>query len=357
MSLYSKLPIRLQQMIDRLRSPAVRQIKSAIYNGRIGVGKSELICRCGAHDTSRLNIDAPTRNVVLVWDPLRGSPGSVVMRVQQLSRRLAAACPRVEISICPIQSPDVRAIKDSLVIVTKSVLRDPVWLANVDQARNILLADYVDGTHNDETDSLVDGFLCASAVEHQWIGSNLRKPSFLVPHAIDDRLFQHTRGGLKPKFSCGYFGHPENGFAVRELERLGLVDVFDTTVELAQDIETSEWARGLSGVSAHYIARPPGGVEVGRFKPFTKGFTAAFFNSVAISGRWDDESVYWLGADYPFHVNSANLSSVGSAIRECHEKWELDGCAEVQDLLKTLRQRSCPVQNSLDCFSALNYFD
>ena len=279
------------------------------------------------------------------------------MRVQQLSQRLAAACPTVGISICPIQSPDIQAVSDSIVIVTKSVLREPAWLAKLDKARNILLADYVDGTHNVDTDSLVDGFLCASYVEHQWINSNLEKPSFLVPHAIDDRLHQRTQGSLNREFSCGYFGHPENGFVVRELENLELVTVFDTTVDSAHDIESSDWAWNLSRVPAHYIARPPDGVEVGRFKPFTKGFTAAFFKSVVISARWDDESVYWLGADYPFHVNSASSPSVGSTIAGCREKWDLDGCSELQELLMTLRQRSCPVQNSLDCFSALKYFD
>ena len=293
------------------------------------------------------SVDPRIRKIVFVWDPLRGMSGSTLMRVHQASSRIASVFSNLEILVCPIQHPALSRIRNSIIVLSKSVLLDVESFRQIDTRENVLIADYVDGVHQDSIDDYVDGFLCASYTECSWLKERTPKPSVLVPHAVDSR-FDFIRDGFQksPKFSCGYFGHLENGIFIDELKKLGLLTHVEDSITSDAKNETPPWMIQATNCSAHYIARPTGSLGEVRFKPFTKGFLAAQCDALAIGNRLDLETTYWLGADYPFLMADETLESAVDGVECCREAWTSGDLAHSREVSRKNRQISCPVANA-----------
>jgi hypothetical protein len=200
-------------------------------------------------------------------------------------------------------------------------------------------------------DHEVDGFICCSATEYQWMQSHLnnRQKAYLVPHAPDDRLVG-LAGSLKlDDFHCGYFGARENCLFSRELRSLELIDIVETrAVHEDTKFLDQKWVEDLRQTQFQFIARPSAQVWPGRFKPFTKGFLSAAMNQLVIGARFDAENRYWLGDDYPFLVEEENLSSAIAAIDFAKQSWKHGELDLAQATMERLRRVACPVQNALD---------
>ena len=354
---YSQLPIPAQQLLDFLRQEAVRDLKRPIYAGPVAPPKTSVWCTCGSHESAVKFSDCLTTRVVFVWDPLRGISGSTLMRVHQSASRVASVFSDLEILVCPLQHPALPRIRNSIVVLSKSALLDLDSLSSIDRRHNTLLADYVDGVHQEDIDEFVDGFLCASHTEDLWIKQHFSKPSFLVPHAIDSRFnFLRKHFQASSGFSCGYFGHPENGLFVDELKKLGLLTHVEDSITTEAQNAAPSWMIQALNCSSHYIARPTRVVGEARFKPFTKGFLAAQSDALAVASRLDLESTYWLGTDYPFLVNDETLKSAVDGVERLRDAWTSGDLAHSREVSHQNRQISCPVVNAKAYGLAFKFF-
>ena len=355
--IYGRLPAPFQQMVDQFRGHGVKEFKKSIYEGLIPASSVAVLCTCGQHKSFRVENRPTSRKVVFVWDPLRGISGSTLMRVQQSAERVRSVFPDLKVFIGPIQSREVLNLNDSILVLSKSVLLDDHACQKLRRNSNILLADYVDGSHVASSDELVDGFVCASFVEHSWTKLNYSKPSFLVPHAVDARINAMVSSRSKDaRFNCGYFGHPENGLLVQTLTEQGKINSkFDSIV--ANESESSPiWMTEALKASAHYIARPVGERGSNQFKPFTKGFLAAHCDAIAIGGRFEEENLHWLGEDYPFLIEEQTYEAAVSAIDQCREAWSGGDISHARQISLKNRQISCPIANAKDYERAISHF-
>ena len=354
---YGRLPIRIQYALDQIRGGNVRAFKQSIYDGLVPAGRALAVCTCGQHSDATLKIKSNTRKVVFVWDPLRGMSGSTLMRVHQSSERINSLFPEIKVSVCPIQSPDVFKIKDAIIFLSKSVLLDDSAYRMLCGSSNIMLVDYVDGSHIASIDTNIDGFICASFVEHSWTKKHYSKPSFLVPHAIDARLNSIALSEHKDsKFNCGYFGHLDNGLMVQTLTELGKIQLLRDSIVANESEAQPDWMFDALRMTAHYIARPIDQQSSGQFKPFTKGFLAAHCGAITVGGKYEVENVHWLGADYPFLVEDQTIESAVRALDRCQDSWMSRDFDHARQVALENRQVSCPISNAKDYVAAITHF-
>ena len=277
----------------------------------------------------------------------------------QSAGRIARIFPDTEVSVCATQSRDLLGLEKALVVLTKGCAIDRSRMKKLLRRDNILIADYVDGVHQENIDASVDGFLCSSHTEFEWISHRLLKnqQAALVPHAADDRFSGlEVREDYSESFRCGYFGALTNGLFVDELNNVGALRAVESSIGDSWNgdfFAVGGLASQLIQYSVQYIARPGVQIRDGRFKPFTKGFLSAQLGQMVIGARSDAENRYWLGDDYPFYVEDETFDSCLAAIQRCRSAWESGDLAQARAVMQKLRPISCPVQNALDYRDAL----
>jgi len=351
--LYSQLPTRIQEFGDYFRNDEIRLIRKPIIAGRQEVQPKDdpTECHCGFHRNRSENYSIPQLNLVFLWSALEGIRGSTLARVFQSADRVASCLTGVQVSICPVQSRDMKKLRGAIIVLHKNSGLSASALRELRRRSNLILVDYVDGDHNPYVDEEVDGFICASATEYEWIQGRLtgQQKCYLVPHAPDDRLVRLVTSFGDTEFRCGYFGAQENCLFATELSSLGLVNVVETPVALGTtEFLNQKWIEILCQTHFQFIARPSAQVWSGRFKPFNKGFQSAAINQLIIGARFDSENRYWLGDDYPFFVEQENLNSAIAAVDFARQSWSRGELGAAHAILERLRMVACPVQNALD---------
>lgn len=296
-------------------------------------------------------------NVVFLSSPdaPRSYYGSTVLRGRQLVDLLS---PRLSDRYCLTFSVD-REQAASVVILTKGFLAEasPQALADLKAARNTLLADPVDlGMSLADLRLLaapVDGFVASSRRQMAALQMHFPdKPCHLVTHNVDRRLPAFVPPG--DRLRIAYVGLRINCRYSEGLSRLG--EIVETPTSESDDA----WLGRLPEFNCHYALRraeamlelhPFLASSSGRellndaggffkFKPFTKGFTAAHCSVPILTERTESDAQFYLPEDYPFFLPSGAWNEVSDAIMRVREAFGGKAWQYALDVMRELRDRS-----------------
>jgi len=245
----------------------------------------------------------PIETLSFVCNPRQRTSGSTYLRGFQLAE--IAANRLASVRIREIAELD-RGVRDEVLVFNKSCLKPPA-LDRVLEAlpglrrHNACLADPVDLMLAEDVFGHFDGAIAASIGQAEHLSSRLSNPVFLVHHHVDTRLPPGAREWDHARL--GYFGELSNTWHVESVA--DRIDFFSVDTTNALDIS---WARHLRYYNAHYCLRRVR--EIDGFKPATKLFVAASLEAPAIIERRNDEVERLLPGDYPYFVDSTDLSEV-----------------------------------------------
>ena len=200
--LRKSLPAPIKHFV-RINMLEFQGVSAKANNSLEQVQSGSIECKCDANHVSTGHVFE--KPIVFLFDPRSNDAGSAIARHQQSQVRLASITSSPIFQYGTIGSKKVD-IHDSIVVVAKSARTHTSVIRELLFNGNYLLADYVDASNVEQLDELVHGFICSSYTEFAFLQKNLsEKKSFLVPHAIDDRLYGMTNSS--ESFSCGYFGN------------------------------------------------------------------------------------------------------------------------------------------------------
>ena len=347
--LRKSLPAPIKHFV-RINMLEFQGVSAKANNSLEQVQSRSIKCKCDANHVSTSHVFE--KPIVFLFDPRSNDAGSAIARHQQSQVRLASITSSPIFQYGTIGSKKVD-IHDSIVVVTKSARTHTSVIRELLSDGNYLLADYVDASNVEQLDEMVHGFICSSYTEFAFLQKNLpEKKSFLVPHAIDDRLYGMTNSS--ESFSCGYFGNESNALFGQKLSDCDLMDFYVQS----NDTTTNDWVtslkKSMESYSAQYIIRPPlDSKQTRMFKPFNKGFLTAYAGSIVIGSKIDQEHVYWLGRDYPFLANSNSWEDVSGIIDFARSSYGNNQWVAATKTMRSLRAKSCPIVNANDYASAL----
>jgi hypothetical protein len=159
----------------------------------------------------------------------------------------------------------------------------------------------------------------------------------LLLHNTDERL-ESLRFRQMDQARVVYFGGPGNT-VLTDYAR-SVVDV--VSAELSNDMTAN--FRRLEGYNAHYCVRPDED-ETNlrrRFKPFTKGFTAAACGANVIVNCSVDDAVAFLGVDYPFLIRRATKNDIDEGLQRLVDAFGSADWARAQSTMAAIRERVKP---------------
>ena len=203
-----------------------------------------------------------------------------------------------------ISATNIPHVQNSIVIAHKSIRNNKRLLWKLKRNNNVLLIDIIDGVMKTEklssfskNLSYSDGIICCSHKSLEYFAKNFPDtPTYFVQHYIDQRI-----GTITPStdyFSPYYFGAPENLLLFDSIKPL-LNIVYTNNKSI---INNNCYLR-LPEANFHYAVRQPvherGSI---RYKPFLKGFTAAFCNANILVHADDGDALHYLGEDYPYLI-------------------------------------------------------
>lgn len=241
--------------------------------------------------------------------------GSTVMRGEQLSQLAKVAMPSSEIRFTTL-NPD---LSNSILFLTKGALHS----LDIDSALklkakgNVLIFDPVDSPPPLFTKDAADILAaCSGRAYDAYRQAFPQLKVVLIDHHVDLRL-KGLRFQEISRLSAGYFGELANTFSSRRVEQV--VDFIEVT-----NAEQSGWIQRLPKYNLHYAIRVRSNPK--RYKPFLKGFTAAYCQSNILVQADENDVERWLGADYPYLFRGE--VSEQSIIKALHQIEETFGGAE-----------------------------
>lgn len=231
--------------------------------------------------------------------------GSTVMRGEQLSALAARTIGRdVSVHYAPLE----QRFRKSTLFLTKGALKE-LTVERGEQLRadgNRLLFDVVDEVVPPAIEHLPHALVASSLTGFDALSRQYpHLEVLLVNHHVDPRVQALALPRAAERFSVGYFGEAVNALLPSSVR--SIVDV----VEIDTSRENAPWFDQLRGHSMHYAVRATR--ELDAFKPFLKGFTAAWCWSNVLIQDSQAEAVRWLGSDYPFLVRLPPAASSESA--------------------------------------------
>lgn len=245
------------------------------------------------------------------------------MRVGQLSRIVRAHYPsEIEVSVRPMAGRHgfFRALsamllpKDAVFIVPKRLAYS--WpdeaigaLRKATRARAILL-DYVDANLDNVFPDGVDVHLSTSFAGK--VGLDERLASIegtgltrVLLHNVDERVKRVPEKIDAVSLHMLYLGIPKTTY---------IPDAIRSKLDIRPASTPDEFAVALGlleSANAHYCVRPdPGKSPTRKFKPFTKGFTAAWCGATMLVNRQTDDAAHFLGEDYPYMVDAPTEADI-----------------------------------------------
>ena len=219
---------------------------------------------------------------------------SILMRFIMFPSILASNCPGNYLLMATTAYHDIR---DSIVIVHKTVAWSAEALYQLKNNGNILLYDILDYEDPELECKLevLDGLILCShrAMDEYRATPWVNKPVHFIAHCTNPRIKE--RKGHLPHFSPLQNGAPENVLLYPSLLNT-LPSVFCYTDCTPMEI----WLQATQNANFFYAVRPP--VSRMRAKPFTKGFTASKLNANILIHKDDGDALFYLGEDYPYLI-------------------------------------------------------
>ena len=241
------------------------------------------------------------RNIVFVYRSKRRNNASTIMRTFQLKEILKV---EGDINSKVVDEKSLKYINNSICILNKSFLLDAsaIEFENLIKQNNIVCLDYIDSKEK----------LFQVEYSHCLIASSIQQLNFfkkkyknlfvhLITHHVDPRL-KKDKNKLH-NLKIGYFGERENGLHINELNNL-----VDTYFISTNNNNSNKWLEKIKQYNAHYIARKK--IIPNIYKPFLKGFTAAFSSSNVLVRKDEGDALYYLSKDYPYLLDEYSLLNI-----------------------------------------------
>ncbi len=285
--------------------------------------------------------------------------GSHLMRVRQLSSLMEKHGPDdVDVIVRPVATHNrvlrtltIAALpKDVVFIVPKQVMW--YWPAASFQALRkkgrAVLADYVDSNIDVMPPEFVDVHLSTSFVGTdglaRWIeATGSRGEARTLLHNVDARLRRQPPKQPDAAPNLIYVGSARSTHLPDDIRPQ--VDV----IEGGTPAEFDAAQTALANAAAHYCIRPdPADAPNRKFKPFTKGFTAAWCGAAMVVNRSVDDAEAFLGEDYPFMCDTPDVPDIQNAIARLKDSWNGPDWAEAQDRGQAMAERVRPEQIARD---------
>jgi hypothetical protein len=165
----------------------------------------------------------------------------------------------------------------------------------------------------------------------------------LVNHHTDPRI--PAPPARRETFRIGYFGEPFNAMTTPPIaERVEVIPV--STLH-----QTTAWFERLAEFPMHYAVRTR--IAQDAVKPFLKGFTAAVSHANILAMRSDPEAVAWLGADYPYLVDSVEEHEVLTMIDRAASDFGTPAWRDALEVMAGIRARVAPTRIAAELRRAL----
>jgi len=246
------------------------------------------------------------RKVIFIYRSRRKNNASTIMRAFQLQKILnEEGGLNTEI----IDESFIKNIKESVCILNKSFLIDASSkeFEELISQGNTLCLDYIDSRETLFQVNYCHCLIASSIKQFKFYQERYKnKLTHLITHHVDPRL---TKTEKKFKnLRIGYFGEEKNGLYIDQLKEL-IYPCYISTKKMSEE----NWFHEIQNYNGHYIARKINGNNI--YKPFLKGFTAAFLNANVIVGLDEGDSTFYLGKDYPYLIKDKSIDGVTKMIK------------------------------------------
>ncbi|SDW59472.1 hypothetical protein SAMN05444358_1011250 [Ruegeria halocynthiae] len=219
----------------------------------------------------------------------------------------------------------VEGCKGAIVIFHKSAASNlgPELRASLKKVAAGICVDHLDVVAGPFEPGFVDVHLAASYESERMLCKGLPAldptPGAQVRHLrhhADPRLVS----GSAPVsgFKLGYFGLPENVVLPSELAKEAVVPGYNGKGDV------NAFIARLSEANFHICTRDPSSAltrGILSSKPFTKGFNAAVIGANVLVNRQVHDAEYYLGADYPYFVDSTDVSAISEGVERASKEF------------------------------------
>jgi hypothetical protein len=295
----------------------------------LGNARENPLCFIAPHRPGRPRPAKTAKRVVFLYRDDHRFLGSTILRGQQLAEIAGR-----EMGV--LFSSDT-ACRDAVVFMTKGFLKNATEaeLTALKAANVALLADFLDDPVRPQLLPHID-LLIAPSIEGWRL--NLWKYAEtdcdLLTHHVDLRI--PADGARTDAFAAGYFGEGVNALRTKPIE--DMVDFVNVDTRFSDPA----WIGRLNDYNLHYAVRS--GVEGTHTKPFLKGFIAARCGANMIVSRGDGDALHYLGADYPYLLDSADPDAAADMVRRARESFGGPDWRRGLEIMRTVRERSSTAQ-------------
>ncbi len=211
----------------------------------------------------------------------------------------------------------------------------PDHLVHWREAAKALAIDYVDARTTPQPGVEIDVHIAASGTLERYLKAQFNGARVMrLDHHADPGL---RRGPPGQSFRLAYFGRESNRTLPASLQHK--VDIPDYNgLALPSDIQTAMMQSNM-----HYAVRDMENADYRTsFKPFTKGFNAAAVGAHILVNRQVDDSIDWLGADYPFLIDDCSVETIATAIDAAESLFGTQHWTDALAPIEALRQAVHP---------------
>jgi hypothetical protein len=267
--------------------------------------------------------------IYFVYGPKYKNSGATVMRGRQLPKIITAFNSQLSTKFKPTSN----RFSDKILFLTKGAIQslNPTSLSDLKSNNNILLFDPVDSALDPKKVVYADILIAASQSAYdEYVINFPNNKTMLLDHHVDPRVATSKPGPVPnlESLKIGYFGELVNTLLSPKINK------FVTSFHVDTSKQKDDWFNQLKKFNMHYIVRNTDKLDV--HKPFLKGFTAAHMDSNVIAHYSQNDSVKWLGIDYPYLIKGdLNEKNVLAMIEYAHKTY---GKKEWNDALRTMNK-------------------
>ena len=293
-------------------------------------------------------IFAKDRNIVFVYRSKRKNNASTIMRVFQLKEILKE---EGDINSKVVDEKSLKYINNSICILNKSFLLDATAteFENLIKQNNIVCLDYIDSKEKSFQVQYSHCLIASSIQQLNFFKKNYKNLFVhLITHHVDPRL-QKNKNKLN-NLNIGYFGERENGLHINELNNL-----VDTYFISTNTKNSNKWLEKIKHYNAHYIARNK--IIPNIYKPFLKGFTAAFTSSNVLVRKDQGDALYYLSKDYPYLLDEYSILSTLEMIDFMKNTYKSKIWFQGLEIMEYVEAKSSNSYIIKEFISLINYFN
>jgi len=290
--------------------------------------------------------------VVFLYRAAHARSGAKIMRCDQLSEiARAGLSERFDFRVLQLPKPRFSAaIRDlfddldgAIVILLKrahvTLSDNQLW--HLRRKTKALIVDHVDASFDKTSLDFADLHIAASLDGKSGLSRIIERvsphspaPVSLVLHHADPRITWHDHSHAKAA-NIAYFGLKEHAAIPDACSSAITVHPYSTTADFAPAFQDLGFANTHYAVRPHVIAR-------NRWKPFTKGITAAAFGANVLVNREVDDALSQLGADYPYLVPDTAAEAVQDGLGRIRRGVGSAEWRYALEIMQSLRARTAP---------------